>query len=86
METVVESNQFGQGRDEDESRALYEHLLRTWNTRSAAGFTGLFAPEGHMVRFDGSSADGLVEIEAHLQPVFSDHPAAAYLGKVKGTQ
>ncbi|WP_199698795.1 SgcJ/EcaC family oxidoreductase [Aurantiacibacter zhengii] len=33
--------------------------------------------------FDGSTANGPDEIEAHLRPIFSDHPTARFIGKVR---
>ena len=36
-----------------------------------------------IVGFDGSTADGQEEIRAHLEPIFADHPTAAFVGKIR---
>jgi uncharacterized protein (TIGR02246 family) len=64
---------------------LYEKLLTAWNDRDAAAFAGLFSGDGTTVGFDGSQTTG-PQIEAHLQPIFADHPTAAYVAKVRGTR
>ncbi|HSL69075.1 MAG TPA: SgcJ/EcaC family oxidoreductase [Longimicrobiales bacterium] len=66
-----------------EIRLLYEHLLEAWNRRAARAMAALFAANGSMVGFDGSQANGRSEIEAHLAPIFADHPTAAYVAKVR---
>ena len=38
---------------------------------------------GSIVGFDGSTANGRDEIEAHLAPIFRDHPTARYVGKIR---
>ena len=63
--------------------ALYEALLAAWNRRDAAGMTGLSAPQGSQVGFDGRTANGPREIEAHLAPIPAHHPTAAFVGKVR---
>ena len=63
--------------------ALYEELLAAWNRRDAAGMASLYAPQGSQVGFDGSTANGPQEIEAHLAPIFAHHPTAAFVGKVR---
>jgi uncharacterized protein (TIGR02246 family) len=65
------------------ARELYTELLRHWNRRDAAGFAGLFARNGNVVGFDGSPVDGQENIEAHLKGVFTGHPTATYVGKVR---
>jgi uncharacterized protein (TIGR02246 family) len=62
-------------------RALYGDLLDAWNRRDAGDFARLFAPDGHLVGFDGSQAASS-EIESHLRPIFDSHPTAAYVAKV----
>lgn len=64
-------------------KSLYMQLLDAWNARDAAAFAGLFAPHGAMVGFDGSAARGPAEIEAHLSPIFRDHPTARYVTIVR---
>ena len=64
-------------------RALYHALLNAWNRRSAKEMAAQFTPDGNMVGFDGSTVNGRAEIEAHLAPIFQDHPTAAYVAKVR---
>jgi uncharacterized protein (TIGR02246 family) len=65
------------------ARELYAQILRCWNERDAGGFARLFTRNGNMVGFDGSQVDGQEEIEAHLSQVFSSHPTASYVGKIR---
>ena len=67
----------------DEIRRLYETVLDTWNRRDAAGMAALYGPVGSQVGFDGSTANGAEEIEAHLTPIFADHPTPKFVGKVR---
>jgi uncharacterized protein (TIGR02246 family) len=62
---------------------LYEDLLAAWNRRDAAGMARLYAVRGSQVGFDGSVANGPQEIEAHLAPIFADHPTPSFVGKVR---
>lgn len=62
---------------------LYEALLAAWNRRDAAGMARLYAAQGSQVGFDGSVANGAHEIEAHLAPIFANHPTPAFVGKVR---
>ncbi|MDI3402310.1 SgcJ/EcaC family oxidoreductase [Streptomyces cavernicola] len=63
-------------------RDLYERLLRAWNARDAAGYAALFEPGAALVGFDGSQVSG-DRVEAHLAPIFADHPTASYVWKVR---
>jgi uncharacterized protein (TIGR02246 family) len=65
-----------------EIRDLYARLLAAWNDRNAAAFAALFGDDGAMIGFDGSQAAGPA-IRDHLQPVFTDHPTAAYVARVR---
>ena len=65
---------------------LYRQLLQAWNDRDAGAYARLFSADGSIVGFDGSCADGKNEIEAHLAPIFADHPTAAYVGKVRAVR
>ena len=69
-----------------DARDLYFAVLDTWNRRDAKGYAQLFSPNGSIVGFDGSTANGPHEIESHLSPIFADHPTAAYVGKVRETR
>jgi len=62
---------------------LYQALLSAWNERDAVAYANLFSEDGSIVGFDGSMANGRSEIEAHLKPIFTDHPTARYVGKVR---
>lgn len=64
--------------------ALYRKLLAHWNRRDAAGMAALFAVDGHIVGFDGSSVNGRAAIEQHLAPIFAQHPTPAYVAKLRG--
>jgi uncharacterized protein (TIGR02246 family) len=63
-------------------RDLYKRLLRAWNDRNAEDYAALFAADGVMIGFDGSQASG-AEITDHLGPIFTDHPTAAFVAKVR---
>jgi uncharacterized protein (TIGR02246 family) len=65
------------------TRQLYADILRCWNERNAEGFARLFARNGNMVGFDGSEVNGHEHIEIHLSEVFTSHPTATYVGKVR---
>jgi uncharacterized protein (TIGR02246 family) len=58
---------------------LYARLLEAWNSRDAKAMASLFAADAVMIGFDGSTAEGAAAIEAHLAPIFKDHPTAAYV-------
>jgi methyltransferase (TIGR00027 family)/uncharacterized protein (TIGR02246 family) len=63
---------------------LYHDLLDAWNRRDAAGMAALFTHDGSLVGFDGSQIDGgPAAVEAHLGPIFANHPTPAYVGKVR---
>ncbi|MEW6605443.1 MAG: SgcJ/EcaC family oxidoreductase, partial [Thermoproteota archaeon] len=58
-------------------------MLECWNRRDAAAMASLFADDGNIIGFDGSQVDGQDGIRSHLSRIFSDHPTAAYVGKVR---
>ena len=64
-------------------RGLYERILTAWNNRDAADMAAQFAKDGNIVGFDGSQVDSPAAIEAHLRPIFADHPTATYVAKVR---
>ncbi|MFN8506139.1 MAG: SgcJ/EcaC family oxidoreductase [Dehalococcoidia bacterium] len=66
-----------------EVEARYRALLDAWNRRDAAAMASVFALHGHMTGFDGSEASGRAAIEAHLTPIFRDHPTPAYVAIVR---
>lgn len=62
---------------------LYAKLLKGWNDRNARAMSACFSDEAVMIGFDGSTADGKVAIQSHLEPIFKDHPTAAYTAIVR---
>lgn len=42
-----------------------------------------FAERGSLVDFDGTPVDGRTCIEAHLQPIFAQHPTPLFVAKVR---
>lgn len=64
-------------------RGLYQRILTAWNKRDAADMAAQFAEDGNIVGFDGSQVDSPAAIEAHLHPIFADHPTATYVAKVR---
>jgi uncharacterized protein (TIGR02246 family) len=72
-----------QSRLEGEIEGLYRRLLDGWNRRDAAAMARCFAEHGSMVGFDGSPVDGRAEIEAHLTPIFADHPTARFVAVIR---
>jgi uncharacterized protein (TIGR02246 family) len=69
--------------EQEEVRALYQRVLGRWNHRDAAGMSALFAEDGGLVGFDGSTVNGRVEIEAHLAPIFASHPTPPFVWTVR---
>src|SRR5882672_1226261 len=67
-------------------RRLYLELLTAWNSKDAAAMAACFAADGGMVGFDGSQVDGRENIEAHLAPIFADHPTAAFVAIVRSVR
>ena len=65
-------------------RDLYRKLLDAWNTRRASGMSELFAEDGIVIGFDGSSMRGPQEIEEQIGAVFRDHDTGAYVHKIEG--
>lgn len=68
---------------ETEITTLYQNLLNAWNDRSAATFAALFAANATSIGFDGSQMHGPAEIESTLSKIFTDHPTAQYVHKVR---
>lgn len=62
---------------------VYEQLLNAWNNQDAEGFAALFAEDGNVVGFDGSSMNGREEIASELGLIFSDHRTASYVAKLR---
>src|SRR5919107_824600 len=68
---------------EHQIRRLYEQMLIAWNQQDAPAMAACFEEDGDLVGFDGTQADSRADIEDHLRPIFTDHPTAAYVAKVR---
>jgi len=66
-----------------EVSGLYFALLEAWNRQDASGMAALFAAEGVQIGFDGTQVVGPELIQAHLEPIFRDHPTARFVAKVR---
>jgi uncharacterized protein (TIGR02246 family) len=64
-------------------RALHRRLLEAWDARDADAYAELFAADGTLVGFDGSTVDGRDEIRSHLSGIFADHDTGSYVGGVR---
>jgi uncharacterized protein (TIGR02246 family) len=64
-------------------RRLYEQILIAWNQQDAPAMAARFEEDGNLIGYDGSQANSRAEIEDHLRPVFTDHPTADYVAKVR---
>lgn len=62
---------------------VYEQLLNAWNNQNGEGFAALFAEDGNVVGFDGSSMNGREEIATELLRIFADHQTASYVAKLR---
>lgn len=65
------------------ARRVYFGLLDDWNRQDASAMAARFADRGSLVGFDGSAIDGRACIEAHLQPIFAQHPTPRFVAKVR---
>lgn len=71
---------------EKDIEKLYLQLIEDWNKRNAEGMASLFAADGEMIGFDGSLVTGKDEIYSHLDPIFNNHPTAAFVTKIKNVR
>ena len=69
--------------DERAVRALYEEVLTRWNERNAGQMAELFAQDGNVVGFDGSSINGRNAIVSAMEDIFKNHQTARYVGIVR---
>lgn len=83
MASQTSQVQTSQSSDETEVCALYSLLLEGWNRRNADDYATLFAEDGNLVGFDGSTIDGRAEIASHIRQIFADHPTATYVWKIR---
>jgi uncharacterized protein (TIGR02246 family) len=65
------------------ARRVYFALLDDWNRRDAPAMAERFTERGSLIGFDGSAIDGRACIEAHLQPIFAQHPTPFFVAKVR---
>ena len=67
-------------------RALYADFLDGWNRRSGAAVAAVFADDGDMVGYDGTTVNGRLSIASDLRRVFGSHPTATYVGIVRSVR
>ncbi|MFM0325470.1 SgcJ/EcaC family oxidoreductase [Caballeronia glebae] len=65
------------------ARRVYFGLLDDWNRQDAVAMAARFTERGSLVGFDGSAIDGRTCIEAHLLPIFAEHPTPRFVAKVR---
>ncbi|MDR5737026.1 MULTISPECIES: SgcJ/EcaC family oxidoreductase [unclassified Caballeronia] len=65
------------------ARQQYFALLDDWNRQNAVGMAARFTERGSLIGFDGSAIDGRTCIEAHLAPIFAQHPTPLFVAKVR---
>jgi uncharacterized protein (TIGR02246 family) len=72
--------------DDRQIRSLHRALLDCWNKRDAGAYASLFAPDAHVVGFDGSQMNGPAEIASVLGQIFAHHRTAAYVSKIRSVR
>ncbi|WP_245799205.1 SgcJ/EcaC family oxidoreductase [Virgibacillus siamensis] len=70
----------------EEVIALYNRLIKSWNSRDAEGMAADFSEDGIQIGFDGSKVVGQAEIQAHVAPIFDTHPTPPFITKIKGVR
>ncbi|MDR5778104.1 SgcJ/EcaC family oxidoreductase [Caballeronia sp. LZ065] len=65
------------------ARRVYFGLLEDWNRQDARALAARFTERGSLVGFDGSPVDGRTCIEAHLRPIFEQHPTPLFVANVR---
>ncbi|HEY3992991.1 MAG TPA: SgcJ/EcaC family oxidoreductase [Ktedonobacteraceae bacterium] len=83
MSTQSAREQSMHAADEEAVRALYQHLLETWNQRDADAMAALFAVDGVIIGFDGSQNAGQAEIASTTRQIFAAHLTHTYVGKIR---
>jgi uncharacterized protein (TIGR02246 family) len=63
--------------------ALYTQMLEAWNRRDADGFAELFTEHCRIVGFDGSQMNGRAHTSTELRAIFSSHPTASSVAKIR---
>jgi uncharacterized protein (TIGR02246 family) len=69
--------------DNLEIEKLHADLLTAWNKQDATKMASLFTDNGTSIGFDGSQYNSKNEIETEIGKIFSHHPTAEYVWKVK---
>jgi uncharacterized protein (TIGR02246 family) len=64
-----------------DAERLHERFIEGWNARDARAIADLFAEDGAIVGFDGSTVEGRAAIHEHLAGIFGNHETAAYVAK-----
>lgn len=64
-------------------QTLYISLLNAWNDQSAAGFSELFFEDGNVIGYDGTPLNGKKAIFEELDRIFSHHPTAKFVYKIR---
>src|SRR5262249_60703266 len=72
--------------DEKAVRALYEDILKAWNSRDGEAFAAPFAEDGAAIGFDGSEHSGRSGIAADMSRIFADHPTGRDVWKVRSVR
>ncbi|HYO37183.1 MAG TPA: SgcJ/EcaC family oxidoreductase [Geodermatophilus sp.] len=67
-------------------RALYADFVDGWNRRSGAAVAAVFADDGDMVGYDGTTVSGRLSIASDLRRVFGSHPTATYVAVVRSVR
>ena len=67
-------------------RALYAAFIEGWNQRSGAAVAAVFADDGDMVGYDGTTVNGRLSIASDLRRVFGSHPTARYVALVRSVR
>jgi uncharacterized protein (TIGR02246 family) len=65
------------------ARRLYRALLDGWNSDDAAAMAAVFAEDGEVIGFDGSTSTGRADIARSLGEVFAHHRTANFVVKVR---
>jgi uncharacterized protein (TIGR02246 family) len=65
------------------AQRMYFGLLGDWNRQDAAAMAARFTEHGSLIGFDGSAIDTRACIEAHLRPIFAQHPTPLFVAKVR---
>ena len=68
---------------DSETRELYARLMEAWDKRNARDYALQFTSDASLVGFDGTQANGQLDIGAHLTEVFTHHQTPRYVTIVR---